>query len=327
MNKLSPAKKHLLAYLIALIFIISALLPNFAHAEPKKVTIGVYVTRLFDTNLHTDDYSATLWLWFLYHPFDSWGPENNIDFLNSKDVEKLTSASSQAKDGEIWWQGKYRVMTIADWNVQNYPFDVQNIYLLLEDSMLEASQLEFIADVKNSGVALDAISHDWELTSFDIKTAPAHTITNFGDPQEKIGSDFSRVTIHLQLKRANSWTKFISVFSANFISILLAFTVTLLPIDNWQARLSLSAASTFVAVGGRYSLQNLLPYSRHFTLSDKIELLVFIYIFIVISNSILCGHLHKHHREKAARRINETVIIASILLIPFCNYLFLRNIV
>lgn len=327
MNTLATLKKNLFLYCLGLFFLILATLPNFAQAAPNKVSIGIYITRLFDANLRTNDYSSTFWLWALYQPFDDWNPENNLDFLNAKEVIKLTSTSDQAKNGQIWWQGKYRATAIADWDVQHYPFDVQDIYFLIEDNSLEAEKLQFVPDIKNSGIAKDAVSQDWQLKKFEISSTPIYTPTNFGDPSSANGSDFSRFTVHIELKRANSWSKFIAVFSANFIAILLAFTVLLLPIDNWNARMSLSAAATIAAVGGHYSLQNLLPYSRHFTLSDEIELLVFVFLFLVLGSSIICGKLYASHGERTAVLVNRTLITLAIILVPLCIYLFIRNIV
>lgn len=314
----------LLAYFVAFILIVIAILPNCAHAEEKKATVGIYITKLFDTNLHTNEFSTTFWLWVLYKPFDNWSPESSIDFLNAKDVEKLTSTSDQTKNGQNWWQGKYRVIAIADWDIKNYPFDEQDIYLLAEDNLLEANHLQFIADTKNSGVAQDAISQDWKLISFNIKTTPVMTPTTFGDPHTQSGSAFSRIIIHLKLKRENSWTKFVAVFSAGFISLLLSFFVTIIPFKEWSARFSVCAASTFAAVGSHYSLQNLLPYSRYFTLSDKIELEVFIYLLLMLSTAATSSHLYARNNEFMANVINRTMMIASVIIIPLVNYLLLR---
>lgn len=328
MNKLSTRKRNLLSSFFALLFVLtSLLLPNYATAEAKKATVGIYITKIFDTDLHTNQYATTFWLWVLYPPFDNWNPENNLDFLNAKQIDKITSTADKLKDGRTWWQGKYRVAAISNWNVENYPFDVQDVYLSIEDNLLEASQLQFIADSKNSGVANDAISQDWKLVNFDIKSQAVFTPTTFGNPEENSGSDFSRVIVHVKLKRENGWGKFLEIFIPCYISLVLSFATTLIPIDNLTVRINLTIGAIFSAVGGHYALHNILPYSRHFTLSDKIELQVFIYLCLTLITTLICGYLHINKFPKATYLLNKAVLILSIIGLPLCNYLLLRNIV
>lgn len=305
----------------------SLFLPSYALTKAKEATVGIYITKIFDTNLHTNEYATTFWLWVLYQPFDHWNPENNLDFLNAKQIDRLTSASDTLKDGRNWWQGKYRVIAISNWNVENYPFDVQDAYLLIEDNLLEASQLHFIADTKNSSIATDAISQDWKLVKFEIHSQPVFTPTSFGDPEAKTGSYFSRIIVHLTLKRENGWAKFLEIFIPCYISILLSFATTLIPIENLTVRINLTIGAIFAAVGGHYALHNLLPYSRHFTLSDKIELQVFTYLCITLITSLVCGYLYTHKLERTTSLLNQTILILSLLGLPLCNYLLLRNIV
>lgn len=327
MNKPSTRKKNLLSSFFALIFLLtSLLLPNYAAAEAKKATVGIYITKMFDTDLHTNQYAATFWLWVLYPPINNWSPENHLDFLNAKQIDKVTSTEDKLKDGRTWWQGKYRVVAISNWNIKNYPFDIQDAYLTIEDNMLEANQLEFIADSKNSGVADDAISQDWKLINFDIRSQKFFTSTTFGDPGEKSGSYFSRVVIHLKLKRENSWAKFLEIFIPCYISILLSFATTLIPIENLTVRINLTIGSIFSAVGGHYALHNILPYSRHFTLSDKIELQVFVYLCLTLVNTLVCFYLHNNKFPRATNLLNKTILILSIVGLPLCNYLLLWKI-
>ena len=117
--------------------ILSGLLCAFPHAvfaaqsEANVVTVGVYMTDVYDINLNQNEYTAQFYLWFRSNdaPFD---PRGRIEVVNSKEFQLTNYYQSEAED-EFYVAMSARARINEQWDVSRYPFDTQTLNIQIED--------------------------------------------------------------------------------------------------------------------------------------------------------------------------------------------------
>ena len=302
-------------FLLIPAFILSLILSNLLCAkevdapsheqntQSADVTVGMFVTNLFDINFSKSEFKTEFWAWFLTQD-PNYSPSERTEIVNSKNFN-IRNATTE-KIGDFYWHSIVFKGTVKqEWNVQSFPFDKQTLQIHLEDTIDIREDLAFKLD-PSSNVARDLIPEGWQMESFNISTQPNTYPTTFGDP--RVGADseytFDRITATIVMKREGLRvfaTTFIGFFVATlFVALVMVVNMSnhFLPAIPLQPRVTLCAGALFASVGGLYGLENKLPYTTAFTLADSIQLTTFISIALAITGSLIADITSKHELVK-----------------------------
>lgn len=292
----------------------------YAKEEAKSVEVGVYITNIYDVNYAKNEYTVQFWQWF-HHENNGYKPNATTEIMNAKSFVKQ-SPNEEIVNGVNWDTTKVKATINQQWNVKNFPFDVQKFSIVIEDIDSTSNDLLFTPDLVASKIDPKAIPDGWKLKSFEMASSINSYETAFGDPSatSDVKQDFSRMTISIDLER-NGWRLFSTSFIGFFIAttlLLVLFIITSVPqavlAIPQQPRITLIIGALFSAVGSVYGLSAKLPYTTDFTLADSLQITTFAGVAFATIGSMSSDVLYKMNRPVLADRANRVMFALFILL-------------
>jgi len=307
---------------IVSIFLFLSIISSIAHAgeRAKDVEFGVYITNLYDINFAKNEYTVQFWSWF-HHNDDEYKPNKSIEIMNAKSFQK-ESTNEELINGIHWDTSKIKATINQEWEVANFPFDIQRLSIILEDIDYVAEDLVLRPDIAASKIDPKAIPNGWELKNFEIVNSINSYKTAFGDPLAKSGvkQDFSRISVNIDLER-HGWRLFSTAFVGFFVAtalLLVVFVITSIPRAvaeiPQQPRITLITGALFSAVGSVYGLSAKLPYTTDFTLADSLQITTFAGVAFATIGSMSSDVLRKNNRPILATRANQAMFTLFLLL-------------
>lgn len=286
---------------IALVFIL--FLVWSADAAPDTVKVGTYVMSIHDINFHDQEYTARLWLWFLYK-------NKNFDFGKQLDVTNAKSIDQaqpldDSLEGKQWSMLKMKCTMKENWNVLDFPFDKQHLKIQVENSLFDKSQLIFTPDQAGSKFDSDETLAGWTIHNFKVGVVDNYYETGFGDSRKgHTNQTFSAFVIEMDIDR-NAWGLFLKIFIGMYIAFLISMLSFAPHPEELEPRFGLPVGGLFAAVGNKYIIDSILPESASFTLVDSLHAITFFTIFAILVASAICLKLHDGGDEEKAKKFNH----------------------
>jgi hypothetical protein len=291
---------------------------------PDTVKIGTYVISLHDINFHNKEYTMRFWLWMLYN-----NPEfdftKQIDVTNAKDIEK-PDVLLDTIDGKTWLLMQMKCKMKQSWHVQDYPFDNQELKLIVENTIYDSHSLIYKVDSLGSTYSPEVTVEGWKVTDFNVKTGITNYKTSFGDPRaKKQFSKYGNFEINIKIER-NALGLFLKLFVGMYIAFLISIlSFSIIPTETdprADPRFGLPVGGLFAAVGNKYIIDSLLPEASAFTLVDTLHLLTFFSIFLTLAISAVLLKLHDKGKKDKARKYNVIARNWLIAIYVLANIIF-----
>lgn len=318
---------RLLATVLALAFMALATSPARAEEEPQVIRVGIFITNLFDINFARQDVEAQFWLWF-NHADPAFEPTKDIEIVNAREVQTLSTSRTDAGDKGLWDQVKYATVLNENWNVANYPFDRQKIRILIESTEADARKLKFEPDIEGSKLRRDLTLAGWKIEAMKISAANEFYETAYGDPtMTSVGpSIYPRVTVEIDVKR-NGWRLLLSTFIGFGLAIALAGIVLTSSafrhsseVIDIGAQLAVGTGALFSTIGAGYILQSGLPPTTEFSLADAFQLTAFTVTFLTMLMIFVVHVLRKRRMWKAALTTGRVLFGCYIVSVVWIIY-------
>lgn len=285
-------------------------------SAPTNVKVGMFVTQLGDFDMAKRTYTITFWAWFL-HDNPSFDPHATVEIVNAR-TDNVKFSSLDMSKGVRWHQEKHLAVLTEDWDITYFPFDRQVLRIMLEDGEQDIDHIRFIADSANSSIDPSVNVPGWTIENFNIAANERIYTTNYGDPTLQNSSKYAQVLATITVKR-NGVRLLCSMFVGFAVAFLLAMLSFFLDFSEMAGtRVGLCAAAVFAAVGNKYALDNVLPPSASFTLSDVIVASSFAAILMAALAVVFIQALHVHHRA-LARTINAAMAIVTAVGVMAVN--------
>ena len=226
---------RIIVLLISLIVFLVLLLPGSIPAKeappgkPVPVTVGIYLTDIYDVDIKKGTYTAHFYIWFLWS-----GKVNprNFEVVNGHLVFKHEESTSLTA-GMEYVSFRCRASLHGSFDLTEYPWDRQTLTVQIEDEDLEAAELVYLADADNSKVSANLNIGKRTLGTLRIAAAEYVYPTTFGNPARSAEKDttYSRITVELPADHKGARI-FVKTFLALFISVAVAFlTFIIRPCD------------------------------------------------------------------------------------------------
>jgi hypothetical protein len=292
-------------------------------ASSEAVTIGVYLDHVPDLDLKTNSYVADFYIWFLWK--GDIDPTQSVEFTNVLNPQELSKVAANVDNGgnakpEILPDGRryqsYHVQGTF-WHpfpVGDYPFDEQDIVLLIEDAKHSSNELTYEVDSKETAMRPGMAIPGWNLGSIGAKVSSVHFPTNFGDTRVSSGMDtYSHVEfrVHVTRPRAGLILKTLVPIS---IIILITFGALFCKPQDIDARLCLTITALISAVALQYTTSTELPPTGYLLLIDKVYLLSYVVILVTTFLSIFANRLESAGSPDGARRLDRQGLMGLTVL-------------
>lgn len=265
-------------FALSVALLAAGLLP--AAAAPETVLVGAYLNDLQNLDAKTHSYAADFYLWFRWKN-PALNPAESVEFINPYDKWGHVSKASFEKPVRgpnglyqvVHYQGRFA----AKLDLSDYPFDRQTLFVDIEDSGLEASELRYELDPE--GVV---INPELQLPGFKIGaprlSAREHRYeTRFGDERLKAPSSFSRLRLEIPVTRP-ALTYSVKLMLP-ILCVILCASLMLLFDPKWvDARVGIGITALLTIVALQITLNDDLPEVDYLILMDKIYLGAYLFV-------------------------------------------------
>lgn len=270
-----------------------------------KVFVGTHLLALYNFNYVKKSFDINFYSWWVT---DVTGYEANkfVEVSNAYQFDIKNPVTEKMTDKLYRTLCRYYATVFYNWNMRDFPFDLQVLKVDMEDTLYELSQIEFVPDTKNSKLSQELVLDGWKIIDFHLESNPNLYTTNFGNPMVP-SSTYSRLSLVITIKREGLrifFTSFIGFIIATFLSVL-AFLISPL---NLSAKFSLSLGSVFAAMTNKYLIDSALPISSTFTLSDAIQMSSFVFILLTVCSGVIELSLMQKNKIELSIKISRMIL-------------------
>jgi hypothetical protein len=298
--------------------------PSGPLPVPRPVSVGLYIVQIPELALAENSSIVDFYLWFRWQG-DDIDPSSTYEFMNLVAGWDLSSATVYTDDdgnplpedlGDGWRYQLFHVQARFGhpFDTRAYPFDSQDVVIILEDTDAVVSDMVYVADDSTHVVHPTLEIPGWELGAVSAEVLESHYPTNFGDTRRAIGEDvYSRFRYEVRIHRP------VIGYSATTllpIAIVMLITMVMFLIESkyFEGRLGLGITSLISAVALQLTASSDLPSTGYLVLLDHVYNLSYAVIFLGLLESVVSVRLYDKGEIERARRIDIVTMIAMALL-------------
>jgi hypothetical protein len=261
-------------------------------APPQQVRTGVYLMNLYSLNMDDHSFYADFYIWFKWKGRID---PTNVEFVNS--IEKWSmdkagfdgdSTPVQLKDGH-----KYKIIRIEgrffhSFTLSRFPLDKHVLDIQIENPDYPADSLVYLPDTVGADIRRTLNFVGWENEGCRLVSSIHDYGTNFGNAQEN-ARKYSNLSYFITLSRPFSYF-LLKMLLPLFLVMLVSVGALLLHPSHIDTRSSLPIGGLLTAVFLQQTYSDALPDSGYMVLMDKIYLLGYGLICLILWQIIAAGN-------------------------------------
>lgn len=256
-----------------------------ATPAPDEVTLGAYINDIQELDFKTNSYAVDLYVWFRWRN-EKLNPSKTVEFMNRyapndhvRDnlYEEPKAMPDGSRYGAIRSQGRFS----TKFRLEKYPFDQQNLMIVLEDSLSPVGEMVFVPDRTSVTMNPEITLPGFRVGAPVLKIAANPYPTDFGDLTVEEADTYSRATISLPVTRpvtALSVKTFVPILLIIVCSSLVFF-VRPMYVDG-RIGLGITALLTLVAL--QLTAGSSLPEVDYLMMIDKVYLVSYGFIIAAL---------------------------------------------
>lgn len=317
---------------MAAAWVLGLLMPAPAHAEesPEKVTVGIYINDIQEIDLATNSFTADFYLWLRWRDPEL-EPWVSIEVMNSTARDNSTSSSTggvagkplydaplDMPDGSKYMVLRYQGVFSKEYNLERYPFDVQNLLFVFEDERFTVDQVEYVADAKPVTINGDVSIPGYVVGTTKMEVFRNKYPTNFGDISVPPTVTYSQVVITVPMTR-EVLPYLVKLMLPIFIIVLITSLIYIIPARLEEARAGIGVTAMLTIVALQWTTDSSLPSVEYLTMLDLIYILAMFYVLIAMSYTVLASRRNAYDAEEALvtqldRRVGITALLLYVVL-------------
>jgi hypothetical protein len=321
-------KKNIWGIVLSLLICFSGLLSDskaFANAsstQPLKVELGLYLMDVAKLDVKESEFFADFYIWYKVPPNSNWTPEF-IEFMNGT-IEKATPATPDTSINKKYWIQRIKGRFRGHFRLHSYPFDRQELPIIIEDSEMPSSELVFVPDPDISSAAMDWVEPelevpDWKKAGAEITVDKHQYKTDFG-LGTKTESNYSRFQFQIKLRR---------LFLPHLIKFILpliiiagmAYMVFFINASEFETQCAICVTALLSAVALHIAQADALPAVGYLVMSDKIFILFYVVIFSALVQTVVVNNYAKRKKFETAIWLDQIFRIWYVVILMLGNVL------
>lgn len=270
--------------------------PGFEPAGPvasdaQRVDVGIYPTTVYNLDQRSNTFYADLYVWFIWKGDKD--PTATMELVNAVEEWGLVQKNIYEKpevlpDGRFHQEVHVEGCFFQPFSLSRYPLDVHELAILVEDTTYTADELIYVPDKRNSGLGQLLTIPGWDIRGWEMDTLRRRYDTNFGD-DSGAAEQFSHLRFVMKIGRPVSF--FIWKFLLPLIIVLfLSWSATLIHPENVDVRTAMPATAMLTAMFLQLTYSASLPDLGELVLLDKIYVLVYLLIVVVMAEALVTAH-------------------------------------
>jgi hypothetical protein len=288
------------AFLVLAIFFSSNLVAQ------QKVQTGVYLLNMYDMNMDEHSFYADFYVWFRWRgKIDP----SNIEFVNSVEKWGMTNTPfgdtiTTLKSGE-----KYKIIRVEgrffhSFGMARFPLDEHSLDIQMENPEYPVDSLIYEPDTSKNLIRNTLNLVGWQMKGSRMESKIHDYGTNFGNAEEN-AQKFSNLTYSLTIGRPFTYFS-LKMMLPLLIVMLVSIGALLLHPSYIDTRSSLPIGGLLTAVFLQQSYNSALPDTGYMVLMDKIYLLCYVIISLVLWQVVVAGNWLMKKNPKSDDEIVKT---------------------
>lgn len=197
-------------------------------------------------------------------------------------------------------------------DLRRYPFDQQELRIVIEDDMRGIDQLRFVADHDRTQLARGFRAVGWSVSYVEGRTVEQ----SYPDRFENDDLFYSRYTFALGVERYATSAAF-KVFVPAFVIVLISLLGMWVPPEEMEVRSNSGAPMLAGAVLFHFALMQELPATIYLSRADKLMLGVYISLSLGMISTWWMFLVKEHNVEKVFRASRVVVPVLSVIVMAF----------
>ena len=273
---------------------------NPTGAPPAVVKVGMLLNTIDDYDVKTGTFTADFFVSFTSTtPI----PPLDLQFPNGK-VENKEVIADKATFKLFRLSGAFK--SPAD--LRKYPFDAQELRIIIEDDVRGIDQLKFVADPERQQLARGFRAVGWQVSFVEAKV----NAQSYPDRFEGDDLFYGRYTFTIGVERFATSAAF-KVFVPAFVIVLISLLGMWVPPDEMEVRSNSGAPMLAGAVLFHFALMQELPATSYLTRADKLMLGVYIALALGMLSTWWMFLVKEDNMHKVFRIARIIVPIASAI--------------
>ncbi|MBK8554602.1 MAG: hypothetical protein IPL65_01965 [Lewinellaceae bacterium] len=259
------------------------------QAQPQQVYTGMYLMNLYDLNMDEHSFYADFYIWFKWNgDLDPTG----IEFVNAIEKWSMSYEPSGEMTDTILANGmNYRIFRAEgrffhSFALNRFPLDRHLLDIQIENPEYDAGTLLYLPDSTGIRQTLNLVG--WNTAAPTLQSSVHDYGTDFGNPEEN-ARQYSNLTFNQQLSRPVSYF-LLKMLLPLLIVVLVSIGALLLHPSYIDTRSSLPIGGLLTAVFLQQSYSDALPDTGYMVLMDKLYLLAYVLISLVLLQVIRSGN-------------------------------------
>ena len=294
--------------LLGALCLLGPFLGGVVHAQPTEVVVGTYVIKVQDLSFRENKYTLDFYIWFRWKAqgaLADYKPLESFEIINGR-IDSRTGVNEK-KIGELNYAMARISATIAEtWDLTDFPFDWHRSEVRIEDGVLTALDLTFVADQANSRLGDEIEMAGWRASNFTSDVQSKLYRTNYGDTSLPTDNQsvYSRYVIAWNLDRVGWGTAF-KLLSTVILATGVAFVSFMVKPSDLDARFGMGVGALFAVAASAFIVSASVPDSASLTVADRLHMVALGGIFLTLLISAYCLRLEVSGREELAFRIDH----------------------
>jgi len=254
-------------------------------AQPVRVKVGLLLNSIDDYDIKTGRFLADF---FLSLTSDVAMPAVRLSFPNGKvDGNELIADKPTFKLYRL--NGEFK----APPDLRKYPFDTQNLKLMIEDDFRGIDQVRLVVDKERTQLARGFRALGWQVDSVEARS----TSQSYPDRFENDDLIYGRYTFTVALERYATSAAF-TVFVPAFVIVLISLLGMWVPPSEMEVRSNAGAPMLAAAVLFHFALMQELPGTSYLTRADKLMLGVYVSLLLGMVSTWWMFLIDEKHMDK-----------------------------
>jgi len=332
-----PLQRIVLALWIASGAPVLAQLPDLVtdrppSSGPTHIHAGLYYIDISEIDGAMETFTATAYLTLewndprlrfttndenkvrLYKPDEIWTPAAEVVNAGKLDDQE-PSLCTVTSDGTVYYARRVVASLNTPMDLRRFPFDQQQLRLIVESSRYGARDLVFDFDPDQSGLGEDIVPRGWSYAPLSWKTVE--------QPFAQTQQAYSRLVFSLDATR-NPVYFIWKILFPTAVFVLLTWSIFWMPVHDVQTALLVSITILLTAVAFGNVTDSLLPKLGYRTWLDQFQLGSFLFIVSAVIETIAVHNLHLGGDNTRAVKIRKFLrLLYPVAYLLFCAILYL----
>jgi len=275
------------------------------HPGPTvRVTVGMLLNSVDDYDVKSGTYAADF---FLSLTSALPMPSLNLQFPNGK-IENKEVIADKPTFKLYRFLGAFK----SPPDLRKYPFDAQDLRIIVEDDSRGTDQVRFSADKERTQLARGFRALGWQVSYVQARSLSQ----SYPDRFEGDDLYYGRYIFTLGLERFATSAAF-KVFVPAFVIVLISLLGMWVPPSEMEVRSNAGAPMLAGAVLFHYSLIQELPATSYLTRADKLMLAVYISLALGMLSTWWMFLVKEENMDTVFRVARTAVPVLTVLVMAF----------